>query len=189
MALKLGPRRAEYIDIAKEIPSKGRPLSEDERTHFETFDLIYRSLCAALFNYVPMSGHPGGSLSSGRIVTGVLFDTMDYQVADPDRVDAQRYVPEAVPGLDPRAPGVAVLQQDVHDKAYRVWQVDQFSELAAVGGHWCGGGGFGFQRQPDGATFEAQGNARQWRQILAIRSYDLLGDLFAQRSDRFPWVS
>jgi len=29
-------------------------------------------------------GHPGGSISSGRFVTGLLFDAMDYDVARPD---------------------------------------------------------------------------------------------------------
>ena len=41
-----------------------------------------------LFNYVPTSGHPGGSISSGRIVMGILFDTLDYDVSDPYREDA-----------------------------------------------------------------------------------------------------
>ncbi len=52
------------------------------------FDLVYRSLCAVLYNYVPMSGHPGGSISSGRFVAGILFDAMDYDVSNPDREDA-----------------------------------------------------------------------------------------------------
>jgi len=41
-----------------------------------------------LFNYVPTSGHPGGSVSSGRIVMGILFDILDYDVSDPSREDA-----------------------------------------------------------------------------------------------------
>jgi transketolase len=56
--------------------------------HFETFDAIYRTLCALMYNYVPMSGHPGGSISSGRFVAALLFDAMDYDVSDPDRPDA-----------------------------------------------------------------------------------------------------
>ena len=63
-------------------------LSRDEVTSFETFDLVYRSLCAMLFNYVPTSGHPGGSISSGRFVSGLLFGQMDYDVSAPDREDA-----------------------------------------------------------------------------------------------------
>lgn len=88
MKFTFGPRRGIYINIIDEINTGGKPFSEDEVQHFETFDLIYRSLCTLLFNYVPTSGHPGGSISSGRFVTGLLFDTMDYDVSDPDREDA-----------------------------------------------------------------------------------------------------
>jgi transketolase len=88
MAFELGPRRGIYIDIAEEMKGKPAPLSKKEVEHFETFDLIYRSLCAVMYNYVPTSGHPGGSISSGRFVTGILFDAMDYDVANPDRQDA-----------------------------------------------------------------------------------------------------
>ncbi|MBM3200428.1 hypothetical protein FJZ53_05815, partial [Candidatus Woesearchaeota archaeon] len=59
-----------------------------DKQHFENFDLIYRSLCAMLYNYVPMSGHPGGSISSGRFVSGLLFNSMDYDISNPDREDA-----------------------------------------------------------------------------------------------------
>jgi transketolase len=86
MELKLAPRRGTYIDITTlEGPA---PLSVDELKGFEALDLIYRALCALMYNYVPMSGHPGGSISSGRFVAGILFDAMDYDVSDPDRVDA-----------------------------------------------------------------------------------------------------
>jgi transketolase len=86
MALKFGSRRGTYTDITKKM--KGEGLSEEDKKHFENFDLIYRSLCALLFNYVPTSGHPGGSISSGRFVAGILFNTMDYDVSRPDREDA-----------------------------------------------------------------------------------------------------
>ncbi|MGD8414861.1 MAG: hypothetical protein PVF33_11545, partial [Candidatus Latescibacterota bacterium] len=49
---------------------------------------IYRSLCALMYNYVPMSGHPGGSISSGRFVAGIMYDAADYDLADPLRDDA-----------------------------------------------------------------------------------------------------
>ncbi len=77
MGFEFGPRRGVYIDIADEMKKVGEPLSPDELKHFELFDLIYRSLCTILFNYVPTSGHPGGSISSGRLVAGLLFETMD----------------------------------------------------------------------------------------------------------------
>jgi len=88
MKLMFGPRRGTYIDIRQEIETEKRLLQADEVKHFETFDLIYRSLCAILYNCVPMSGHPGGSISSGRFVAGIVFDAMDYDVSDPDRKDA-----------------------------------------------------------------------------------------------------
>jgi len=87
MVFQFGPRRGVYIDIAEEM--KGHvPLSVDDLKAFEEFDLVYRSLCAVLYNYVPTSGHPGGSISSGRFVSALLFDAMDYDMADPDRDDA-----------------------------------------------------------------------------------------------------
>jgi transketolase len=87
MALSFGPRRATYFEVT--APADGRgPLSADDLAHFEKLDLIYRSLCALLFNYVPTSGHPGGSISSGRFVEAILFDAADYDLADPDRGDA-----------------------------------------------------------------------------------------------------
>ncbi|RPI75244.1 MAG: hypothetical protein EHM45_15395, partial [Desulfobacteraceae bacterium] len=88
MTMKFGPRRGEFIDIGKEMKGAKGPLAESELKQFEAFDLIYRSLCALMYNYVPMSGHPGGSISSGRFVTGILFDAMNYDVSNPDRPDA-----------------------------------------------------------------------------------------------------
>ncbi len=88
MGLKFGPRRGEYVEVGADPGPGGAPLSDAEREHFDVFDLLYRSLCAALYNYAPLSGHPGGSISSGRFVEAVLFDAMDYDVSDPDRGDA-----------------------------------------------------------------------------------------------------
>jgi transketolase len=88
MTLKFGPRRGVYIDISKEMKGAKKPLSDADLRRFEMMDLLYRSLCTLLFNYVPVSGHPGGSISSGRIVQGILFDAMNYDVSDPDRQDA-----------------------------------------------------------------------------------------------------
>ena len=87
MAFTFGPRRGTYVDIAAVMPPGG-PLTPAELDHFEAFDLLYRSLCALLFNYVPTSGHPGGSISSGRFVAAALFDAMDYELGDPERPDA-----------------------------------------------------------------------------------------------------
>lgn len=88
MPMMFEPRRAEYVDISQQLKPSTVPLSDTEIKHFELFDLIYRSLCALLFNYVPTSGHPGGSISSGRFVAGLLFDGMLYDLSDPNREDA-----------------------------------------------------------------------------------------------------
>ena len=81
-----GTRRAQWIRIAE--PGAEPPLTGAELAAFEAFDLFYRSLCALLYNYVPMSGHPGGSISSGRFVAGLLFDAAEYEIARPGREDA-----------------------------------------------------------------------------------------------------
>lgn len=88
MSMMFEPRRAVYEDISQQLEPSAVPLSDTEIKHFELFDLIYRSLCALLFNYVPTSGHPGGSISSGRFVAGLFFDGMIYDLSDPDRDDA-----------------------------------------------------------------------------------------------------
>jgi len=88
MPFQLGPRRGTYLNIAETPSAATRPIDDAELACFENFDLIYRSLCALLYNYVPTSGHPGGSISSGRFVFSILFDTMEYDVSDPQREDA-----------------------------------------------------------------------------------------------------
>jgi transketolase len=82
---QFGPRRAVWIDLSDD---QATPLSADELRSFETLDVAYRSLCAMLYNYAPLSGHPGGSISSGRFVSALLFDAMAYDLRHPDRDDA-----------------------------------------------------------------------------------------------------
>ena len=67
------------LDIAEDCEALG---AADAKA-FEAVDAIYRSLCAMMYNYVPTSGHPGGSISSGRFVSALLFDAMDYDFSDP----------------------------------------------------------------------------------------------------------
>ncbi len=87
MGFQLGPRRGQYLEVggATHVASA---LSPRELIHFEEFDLVYRSLCAVLYNYVPTSGHPGGSISSGRFVAALVFGGMDYDVSRPEREDS-----------------------------------------------------------------------------------------------------
>ena len=70
------------------MAEEGDPLDESTLEDCDTFDLFYRTLCAAMYNYAPLSGHPGGSISSGRFVQRLLFDTMDYDLSRPQRRDA-----------------------------------------------------------------------------------------------------
>jgi transketolase len=86
--LSFGPRRGNYVDARDLLEGSAPVVAPEVLEKLEGFDLAYRSLCALLFNYVPMSGHPGGSISSGRFVQALLFHTMNYDLADPDREDA-----------------------------------------------------------------------------------------------------
>ena len=81
MGREFGPRRASWVEVTE--PAGDLP---DDLAALERFDEVYRGLCAVLFNYA-QSGHPGGSVSSGHIVAGLLFDGMDYDVGDPNRLD------------------------------------------------------------------------------------------------------
>lgn len=85
MSPSFGPRRAEWVKVTDAASDPG--FGPEAVAHFEAYDLFYRSLVAILFNFA-QSGHPGGSISSGRIVAGVLFDSLDYDIGDPLREDA-----------------------------------------------------------------------------------------------------
>ncbi len=88
MECVFGPRRATCVDVGRAATAAEAPLTAAELAAFESLDVAYRALCALLYNYVPTSGHPGGSISSGRFVAALVFDALDYDLADPDRDDA-----------------------------------------------------------------------------------------------------
>ena len=69
---ELGKKRAVYIDVADYVQQPAYRLDESSAVQLEKLDLVYRTLVALLYNYVPTSGHPGGSISSGRIVEHLL---------------------------------------------------------------------------------------------------------------------
>jgi len=83
MSRDFGPRRAVWIEIDQADPAVA---STDSLALLTRFDLIYRSLVAIQFNF-SQSGHPGGSISAGHIMTAALFDTMQYDLGDPQRTD------------------------------------------------------------------------------------------------------
>jgi len=65
MAFMLEQRRASYVDIDQQLKTSKLSIPDGDIKSFELFDLVYRSLCALLFNYVPTSGHPGGRYPPG----------------------------------------------------------------------------------------------------------------------------
>jgi len=87
-AFSFNKRRGVYFNIAEVSPELPGMPSADDLRFFEQIDLLYRSLCSILFNFVPTSGHPGGSISSGRIVESLIYGSADYDFSAPDRDDA-----------------------------------------------------------------------------------------------------
>lgn len=88
--MDFGPRRAVYVDISRQ-PSL--PAADGQTTQvLERFDVFYRTLVAILYNFA-MSGHPGGSISWSRIIEVLHFLIMDYDLANPDREDADVFGP------------------------------------------------------------------------------------------------
>ncbi|HEY4492647.1 MAG TPA: hypothetical protein VI958_11655, partial [Acidobacteriota bacterium] len=80
-------RRGVFIDIEKTVAERQQGWIHKEQEYWNNINLIYRTLCSILYNFVPTSGHPGGSISSGQIVQALLFHTMDYDFSNPDRLD------------------------------------------------------------------------------------------------------
>jgi transketolase len=84
---EFAPRRGLHIQITEHDSYKNLKLSESELQLWNRYNLIYRTLCGILFNFVPTSGHPGGSISSGHIVQALILDATDYDFSDPDRLE------------------------------------------------------------------------------------------------------
>lgn len=75
----LRPRRSVYLTP--------EPIAVPDAAQWEALIAAYRALCAMLFNFVPGSGHPGGSLSSGHIVASLMHKNLRYDFSEPDGVD------------------------------------------------------------------------------------------------------
>lgn len=85
-SFKLGKKRAVYFNAADYTATY--PMEEKERKRLEQLDLIYRTLVALLYNYVPLSGHPGGSISGGRMAEYLIYKEMAYDFTHPLKDDA-----------------------------------------------------------------------------------------------------
>jgi transketolase len=78
-SLDLQERGTEYIALD---PTLVPALPDEDKQSLEFLDLCYRTLCAVMFNHAS-SGHPGGSISSGRFVSSLLYRQMRYDISDP----------------------------------------------------------------------------------------------------------
>ena len=84
---QVSKKRAEYFDVTDYLENPAFNLPDIDEKNLTQLDVIYRALVSILFNYVPTSGHPGGSISSGRFVSHLLYHTMDYDFSNPLRLD------------------------------------------------------------------------------------------------------
>ncbi|MBR4682856.1 MAG: hypothetical protein IKP06_06110 [Elusimicrobiaceae bacterium] len=82
---ELGKKRAAFIDV-RDVT--GIRLTRQEVDSFTKLDVAYRTLVAILYNYVPTSGHPGGSISCGRFVEHLLYKETAYELKNPNRDEA-----------------------------------------------------------------------------------------------------
>ena len=80
---ELDKKQGQYYKIADILVEKEYQLSDSEVKLFEKLEVLYRSLCAVLYNYVPLSGHPGGSISSGPIALNLVYNVMAYDLKRP----------------------------------------------------------------------------------------------------------
>jgi transketolase len=83
MTRSFGPRRSIWIEVNECDKSIE---NEAFLGQLKRFDEIYRAIVATQFNF-HQSGHPGGSVSAGHIMSSLLFDSMDYDFRDPIRPD------------------------------------------------------------------------------------------------------
>lgn len=90
---ELGKKRGVYLDVADYLKHPAYQMPDKDRLYLERLDVVYRALVSLLYNYVPTSGHPGGSISSGRFVNSLLYLGMDYDLKHPlqDEADIISY--------------------------------------------------------------------------------------------------
>ena len=83
MPFALNQKRAVYKDVTEVAQNPAYRININDAAVLERLDAIYRALVAILYNYVPSSGHPGGSISSGRFVSHLIYKGMWYNFSNP----------------------------------------------------------------------------------------------------------
>jgi transketolase len=74
--------------LASELLIDGVQMSQEEFDIIERLFITYRALVIMLYNYV-QSGHPGGSISCGRIIFNLLLnDNSKFDITDLNRKDS-----------------------------------------------------------------------------------------------------
>ena len=84
----MNQKRAVFMDVMDYADNPAYRIALNEAAALERLDVVYRALVALLYNYVPSSGHPGGSISSGRAVSHLLYKTMQYDFSHPQEDSA-----------------------------------------------------------------------------------------------------
>ncbi len=88
LPFKLSDKKNEYYKAEEILKAGVYRLDAKDKEALETADIAYRALCAILYNFAPLSGHPGGSISSGRIAAALAYKVMDYDFKNPDLKEA-----------------------------------------------------------------------------------------------------
>ncbi|MDR0645864.1 MAG: hypothetical protein LBG46_02490 [Elusimicrobiota bacterium] len=85
---KTETRQNQYFIVQDIMQDTSYHILPEYLKNLTSLDVVYRTLCAMLYNFAPLSGHPGGSISSGRIAAGLVYNAMTYDFNNPDREDA-----------------------------------------------------------------------------------------------------
>ena len=85
---EMGKKRGVFLDVTDYLDKPSYQISKEDEAGLERLDTVYRALVSLLYNYVPTSGHPGGSISSGRFVQHLLYKDMAYDLHQPLKEEA-----------------------------------------------------------------------------------------------------
>ena len=102
MSFVMNQKRAVYKEVSQVAQNPAYRIELNQAAVLERLDVIYRALITLLYNYVPCSGHPGGSISSGRFVSHLIYNHLWYDFTRPqeDSADIISYAAgHKAPGL------------------------------------------------------------------------------------------